>query len=336
VRLRGSAIECRIYAEDPAEGFVPATGPVGRLRVPDGDGVHVHHGLREGDAVTAAFDPMLAKVAAWGPTREAAIARLRGALGATVVLGTITNTGYLERVVAHPAFAAGETYTTFLEEHAADLALPPAPPELERLLLAAAALASPRFDGRFALSPLHAAIGAWGRGPAHPEAGDPLELTLGDGAARRVAVTRTPAGGALVRIDGREVRAALEAYGDRLVVRADALHEPVDVYVEHDAVHVHARGRAWRVAVIDPVVRAQTAVEGVDVVSAPMPGTVLRVPVAAGEAVVSGQPLVVIESMKMQSELVAQRDGVVARVHLAAGDTFDRGAALVTLDEEAS
>jgi 3-methylcrotonyl-CoA carboxylase alpha subunit len=179
-------------------------------------------------------------------------------------------------------------------------------------------------------------MGAWGRGADHAEAGDPLELTLAGGTTRSVAVTRAPGGGARVRVDGRPLQAALTREGDRLVVRADALHEPVELYVEHDAVHVHARGRAWRVAVVDPVVRAQTAVEGVDVVSAPMPGTVLRIPVVAGEAVVTGQPLVVIESMKMQSELVAQRDGVVARVHLAAGDTFDRGATLVTLDEEAS
>ncbi|MCW3066070.1 MAG: acetyl/propionyl/methylcrotonyl-CoA carboxylase subunit alpha, partial [Solirubrobacterales bacterium] len=114
VRLDGHAIECRIYAEDADAGFVPATGPLGVVRFPGGDGVRVDHGLVEGERVTAAFDPMLAKVAAHGATRAEAIDRLRGALRDTVLLGTVTNTDYLGRVLAHPAFRDGATHTGFL------------------------------------------------------------------------------------------------------------------------------------------------------------------------------------------------------------------------------
>src|SRR3954453_13889151 len=113
VALRGHAIECRIYAEDADAGFVPATGRLSLVRFPAGEGVRVDHGVVEGQQVSASFDPMIAKGAAHGATRAEAIARLRDALRHTVLLGTVTNTAYLERVLAHPDFAAGETHTNF-------------------------------------------------------------------------------------------------------------------------------------------------------------------------------------------------------------------------------
>jgi acetyl-CoA carboxylase biotin carboxylase subunit len=163
VALRGHAIECRIYAEDADAGFVPATGRLGLVRFPAGDGVRVDHGVVEGQQVSASFDPMIAKLAVHGATREEAIARARDALRHTVLLGTITNTAYLERVLAQPAFAAGDTHTGFLDEHAAALAPPPVAEDVERCLIAGAALASPRFDRRFAAPEPLATMGAWGR-----------------------------------------------------------------------------------------------------------------------------------------------------------------------------
>jgi acetyl/propionyl-CoA carboxylase alpha subunit len=332
VTLTGSAIECRIYAEDAEAGFVPATGTLGRLRLPAGEGVRVDHGLREGEPVTAAYDPMLAKVAAWAPTRTAAIDRLRAALRATVVFGTVTNTAYLERVVGHPAFAAGETYTSFLDEHAADLASPPPDPDTEQLVLVAAALASPRFDPIHGLGTMHGTMGAWGRRTTPERARPtPLELHVDDGPVRPVTATRTGVA-ARMEIDGRPVAASLRPHGDGHVATAGPLREHVDVHVEQDVVHVHLRGRGFRVGFVDPDQAMLAGSDHDDVVTAPMPGTVITVPVAAGDAVVAGQAVVVIESMKMQSELVAMRDGVVARVHQAVGDTFDRGMALVTLE----
>jgi acetyl-CoA carboxylase biotin carboxylase subunit len=161
VRLSGSAIECRIYAEDADAGFIPATGKLALVRFPAGPGIRVDHGMLEGQEVTAAFDPMIAKVIGSGATRDEAIARTRKALRETVLLGTVTNTAFLERVLGHPEFAAGNTHTGFLDEHADELR-PPAPSaEDERLLLAAAALASPRFDRRFQLPEPLASMGEW-------------------------------------------------------------------------------------------------------------------------------------------------------------------------------
>jgi acetyl-CoA/propionyl-CoA carboxylase biotin carboxyl carrier protein len=163
VALRGHAIECRVYAEDADAGFVPATGRLGLVRFPAGDGVRVDHGVVEGQQVSASFDPMIAKLAVHGASRAEAIARARQALQRTVLLGTITNTAYLERVLAQPAFAAGDTHTGFLDEHADALAAPPAAADVERCLIAGAALASPRFDARFAAPEPLATMGAWGR-----------------------------------------------------------------------------------------------------------------------------------------------------------------------------
>jgi len=161
VHLHGHAIECRVYAEDADHGFIPASGPLHLVRFPSGPGVRVDHGVREGQPVTAAFDPMIAKVVGYGDTREAALGKARAALRDTVLLGTITNTAFLERVLAHPEFVAGDTHTAFLDEHAEVLVSPPAGEAEQRLLVAAAALASPRYDRRYTLSEPLASLGAW-------------------------------------------------------------------------------------------------------------------------------------------------------------------------------
>jgi propionyl-CoA carboxylase alpha chain len=161
VRLTGHAIECRVYAEDADAGFIPATGPLHLVRFPAGEGVRVDHGVREGQPITAAFDPMIAKVVGYGDTRAQALERTRQALRETVLLGTTTNTAFLERVLAHPDFAAGDTHTAFLDEHAEVLRSPPLGEEEQRVLLAAGALASPRFDRRYTLAEPLASLGCW-------------------------------------------------------------------------------------------------------------------------------------------------------------------------------
>ncbi len=161
VRMRGHAVECRVYAEDADAGFVPATGRLHLVRFPAGEGIRVDHGVVEGQQVSASFDPMIAKVVTYGESREEAVRRGRLALRNTVLLGTVTNTAFLERVLAHPDFAAGNTHTGFLDEHADALAVPPPDQGEERSLVAAAALGSPRFDRRDAAPEPLASMGEW-------------------------------------------------------------------------------------------------------------------------------------------------------------------------------
>ncbi|HPU53835.1 MAG TPA: biotin carboxylase N-terminal domain-containing protein [Burkholderiaceae bacterium] len=162
VRVTGHAIEYRIYAEDPARGYTPTTGPVLSLRPPSGEGVRVDMGLSCGQDVTAAFDPMLAKLIVSGRDRREALARADAALSQFVLLGCRTNIDFLRRLSRHPVFVAGDVHTGFLDAHPEVAAEAPPPPATLRRLLAAAALQTrPMRDAADAVPSLHAAMGGW-------------------------------------------------------------------------------------------------------------------------------------------------------------------------------
>jgi acetyl/propionyl-CoA carboxylase alpha subunit len=133
---RGHAIECRVYAEDPADGFLPQAGPLLLYREPAGPGIRVDSGVVEGGSVSVHYDPLLAKLTAWGESRDAAIARAVSALRAFPVLGILTNVPFLIRLLAHPEIRAGRMHTRFIEEHASELLTGPDAP-LEALAAAA-------------------------------------------------------------------------------------------------------------------------------------------------------------------------------------------------------
>ena len=162
LRSHGHAIEFRIYAEDPARGYTPTTGPLLSLRPPAGEGVRWDSGVEQGGEVTAAFDPMIAKLIVRGADRAEAIVRADRALAATVLLGCKTNTAFLRRLIAHPAFVAGQVHTGFLDANPQIAAEPALPAERLTALLAAAALVTrPLRDVADAVPDLHAAIGEW-------------------------------------------------------------------------------------------------------------------------------------------------------------------------------
>jgi acetyl-CoA/propionyl-CoA carboxylase biotin carboxyl carrier protein len=163
LRIDGHAIEYRIYAESPARGFVPTTGRIVEMALPDaGPGVRVDTGISKGQVVTAAFDPMLAKLVVHGRDREAARARAYDALGQLAVLGCETNTAFVRRLTADPDFAAGSLHTGFLDEHPALAADPPISAELAAKLIAVAALSlRPVRDSADAVPEIFSAMGAW-------------------------------------------------------------------------------------------------------------------------------------------------------------------------------
>jgi acetyl/propionyl-CoA carboxylase alpha subunit len=162
VKPRGHSIEFRIYAEDAARGYTPTTGPVLKLRYPAGEGVRVDSGIVEGGEVTAAFDPMLAKLIVTGRDRAEAMARADRALRDFALLGCKTNTGFLRRLLNHPAFAGGEIHTGFLDAHPEIAAEPALPEATLHALLGAAALATRSLrEGADLVPDLHAAMGSW-------------------------------------------------------------------------------------------------------------------------------------------------------------------------------
>jgi acetyl/propionyl-CoA carboxylase alpha subunit len=252
VDLRGHALECRLYAEDPGAGFVPATGRLARLRLPVWPGVRVDAGVREGDAVGVRYDPLLAKVIAHAEDRDACIERMAAALADTVVLGVQTNLGFLRWVLDRPVFRAGGAGIDFVEREWRAELVPPLPDEVRT-----AALAAGRDDVWHAFGP-----------PRRP-------VEVADG-------------------------------------------------------HVLHEGWQYRVAADEDEAGPAAAADGS--LHAPMPGTVLRVGVEEGQEVVAGEPLVVLEAMKMELAVPAPVAGTVTAVLVAAGDLVARGQALVELD----
>jgi acetyl/propionyl-CoA carboxylase alpha subunit len=160
--IKGHAVEARVYAEDAARGFAPTTGPLLAMVPPTGPGVRVDAGVAQGGAVTAAFDPMIAKLIVHADDRQTALDRAQAALRDFVILGCRTNTGYLRRLLADPDVRAGALHTGLIGEKPELAADPPPSPETLRRLLAAAALSTREVtDAADAVPALHAAIGAW-------------------------------------------------------------------------------------------------------------------------------------------------------------------------------
>ena len=336
VALTGHAIEARICAETarPGDGrvdFLPSAGTVLELVDPTGPGVRVDSGLAPGTEVGTSYDPMLAKVIAHGPDRATALRRLRAALGGTVVLGLDTNTGFLRRLLEHPAVVAGELDTGLIDRDAAGL-LPPGVPdevyEVAALLRQRALGAEPDRDGW--TDPFSVPSGwrlggepAWTvhhlRVPGH----EPVTVRVRDG---------------LVRVgDGPAVEARLAVDGRRAL-----LHREGTVCAFHHAGEWLGRdGDSWRVRSHDPVaaaLRGAAAGGGGGALTAPMPGTVTVVKVTKGEDVVAGQSLLVVEAMKMEHVITAPHDGTVTEIDVTAGASvaMDQVLAVVTPAAEAA
>jgi len=293
----GHAIEARLYAEDPAAGFLPQTGSVRVYAEPTGAGVRVDSGVRAGTEVGTDYDPLLAKVIAHGPDRATAIDRLDRALATFAIAGIATNAAFTRALLARDDVRAGDQDTGLLERVLAELATPPPDDLLAAAVLVAAGTAHPP--------------GPWRRALAdHGEARvSPGTVTVG---------ARTWSG-AEIRRDGDFARVTLDGVARRYAVATDADDA---VFVARDG-H-HAEVRTQRVA-RSGAAAPQGSLE------APMPGTVLLVNVADGDAVNEGDVLLVLESMKMELSIVAPRAGRVAGLTLAPGDKVTRHQPLVAV-----
>ena len=330
--IRGHAIEVRLYAEDADAGFLPTIGRIAEWTVPeergtDGyGGVRVDGGVRSGTEVGIHYDPMLAKVIAHAPTRREAAALLRRTLERAVVAGVTTNRAFLARVLAHPGFVAGELDTHFLERHAAELRTPA--PSTDELAHAAIAATLAGVAGRRRLPrPLSEVEVGWRNVRFADER---VAYQLGD---RTLAVAYRNLG------------------GDRFAVTVEgAVHHVRLLSGEPDVAIEHASGLRTRHRVVgvgarwlitSPTIelalvelpRFPDAAE--DVVAggcvAPMPGKVVKVLVAEGDAVTAGQTLLLLEAMKMEHAVKAPADGTVTRLAVAAGDQVDTGTLLTVV-----
>jgi acetyl-CoA/propionyl-CoA carboxylase biotin carboxyl carrier protein len=292
----GHAVEARLYAEDPAAGFLPATGTVRAYREPAGPGVRVDSGVRAGSEVGTQYDPMLAKVIAHGPDRATALNRLDRALATIDLVGVTTNAAFTRTLLARDDVRAGEQDTGLLERVLADLPIAPPDDLVPAAMLAAAGTEHPAGPWRRALD---------GHG----------EARVGDG---RVVVGDRVWEHAAIRRDGDIARVTLGGIERRYAVA-----------VGDDAVWIARDGHHLEVRTERKARSGAGALAGS--LEAPMPGTVLLVHVADGDAVAEGDVLLVLESMKMELSITAPTAGTVEGLALQPGDRVDRGQPLVAV-----
>ena len=334
---RGHAFEARLYAEDPQRDFLPAIGKLVRLRPPaESDHVRVDTGVREGDSVTMYYDPMIAKLIVWDEDRDSALRRLRVALAEYEVVGVTTNVGFLGAIAGHPAFKAVEIDTGFIERHRADL-LPPPAPVPDRALAAAAlsVLLKRREEAQAALRARSDRYSPWllANGWRLNEENH-YDLRLMDGDTAREVTLHFRADGYEVAVDGGKpmpvtgvslADGLLTATLGGMRTRATVVQQGLDITVLID-------GAVSRLTLDDPSARAAEQEGGSGRLTAPMPGTVVRVLVEAGQSVEAGAPLMLLEAMKMEHTIKAPAAGTVSAVNFAAGDQVSEGVDLLVLD----
>jgi acetyl-CoA/propionyl-CoA carboxylase, biotin carboxylase, biotin carboxyl carrier protein len=328
VRLAGHAVEARVYAEDPARGFIPTGGTVLSVHEPAGDGVRVDSWMTEGAVIGSNYDPMLAKVIAWGPDRAAALHRLDLALADTALLGVGTNIMFLRGLLGDEEVRAGKLDTELVERRLSTLVSADVPAEF----FVAAAL-----DKLLALRPQGSVVdpwdvpSGWRLGSA---GGVTFRLRSGDAEAV-VRVEGTPED-ALVTVDSGSPE-PLSARWDSglLVVRHPGGFHRYRRANAGRALWLARDGRCLPISEQENLLVKQGESAGSGPVKSPMPGTVLVVKVAKGDVVTAGTPLLVVEAMKMEHTITAPVDGLVSELHVQAGQqvAMDENLALVTPQE---
>lgn len=334
--INGHAMEARIYAEDPDRGFLPSTGGLVHLSAPtESEHVRVDTGVEQGDEITPYYDPMIAKLIVWGTDRHQALARMRQALAQYRVVGVSSNVDFLARLVAVPSFANARLDTGLIEREQARL-FPPAgevPTDvwllaaLAELLREARRAAQQAADSPDPGSPWRALDG-WrlnGRSGRQlvlrlAEQAQTVEIQFEAGAHRlSVGGVQVLARGSLgvdselqAQLGERRLRAAVVASGERR--------------------HVFFEGRSWPLVLVDTLHVGGAGDEHEGGMRAPMPGKVIALSVAPGAMVEKGDPLLVLEAMKMEHTISAPRKGVVKGFHFAPGDQVSDGAELVDFE----
>ncbi|WP_441958036.1 ATP-binding protein [Mycolicibacterium houstonense] len=320
---RGSAIEARLYAEDPAKGWQPQAGAVHRFEVPGQ--VRVDTGIEDGSVVSIFYDPMLAKVISYAPTRRQAATVLADALARTRIHGLRTNRDLLVNVLRHPAFLAGATDTAFFDTHGLDaLATPLADANAVTLSAIAAALADSAHN-RATARVFGAAPSGW-RNLASGYQSRTYRDATGDDVPVRYRYTRT--GVELPDDDGVSL---VSAAPDRVVLSVNGVERAFDVAAYGDQVFVDSPLGPVQFTALPRFPDPDSAVAHGSLL-APMPGSVIRVGAAVGDTVTAGQPLIWLEAMKMEHTIAAPEDGVLAELNVAAGQQVEVGAVLARVE----
>ncbi|HJL03902.1 MAG TPA: acetyl-CoA carboxylase biotin carboxylase subunit [Polyangiaceae bacterium LLY-WYZ-15_(1-7)] len=335
LEMRGAALEARVYAEDPAGGFLPQSGPVIDWHLPELEGVRVDAGVESGSEVGIHYDPMLAKIITVGADRVEATRRMRRALRALSVQGLTTNRAFLLKVLEHPAYLEGAIHTHFIEEHAEALETGLSP---QAIAHAAVAATLAEHERRRAGEPHLPHVPTGFRN--NPRSWEWVEYQHADASGGDTALLRLEyrhdgrrPGHFTMRVGHAEHAVELLAWdAPTLRLAVDGLRFDARVITAGAKHFVHARGES--VALEE---RPRFPDRSLEVPAggciAPMPGAVVKVNVAEGDAVEAGQVLMVMEAMKMEHAVTAPHAGKVAELHVGEGDQVDADALLAVVEE---
>ncbi|HEX2591077.1 MAG TPA: acetyl/propionyl/methylcrotonyl-CoA carboxylase subunit alpha [Rhizomicrobium sp.] len=296
--IDGHAVEVRLYAEDPQKGFLPSIGTLEWMTLPNT--VRVDSGVRERDTVTAFYDPMIAKIITYAPTREDAVRQLASALEQVQIAGLQTNNAFLIRALRSADFIHGDIDTGFIDRHLADLVPPVTLPQ--SALDAAAQLIADEAETS------HATLDPWNIADSFRVNGRPNQIVD-------------------FVVDGKRVSAPLPTQA--------RVPQEMAMRLKSGAIAVMQQGETFQLAEYDPFEAADAAGSAADRITTPMPGKIVQILVKAGEAVKRGQPLATLEAMKMEHTLSAPADAVVASVEANAGDQVTDGTVIVRFEKAA-
>jgi len=346
--IQGHAIEARIYAENPEKGFLPSIGTLRHMDTPhavhfelggvakvEPAAVRIDSGVREGDAISPFYDPMIAKLIVWGADRTQALARLSQALSEFQIVGLATNIAFLKRLVEGQAFATADLDTGLIERNGASLFPPLHAAPAGALALAAVALIETEKKASSGASAN--AADPWGQAQGWRLNGDYRRvLSFGDeyaaglpSGAYQVGVVYHPHGWEL-EVDGVKQPLVVSGHeGATLSVRLGEQSMHGAVRRDGDLFHVFSNGQHHTLSYNDPMAHAGETEAAGGRLTAPMPGKVVAVLVEAGQEVKKGDPLVIMEAMKMEHTIAAPSDGLVEEVLYAVGDQVSDGAPLL-------
>ncbi|MCZ4322395.1 acetyl/propionyl/methylcrotonyl-CoA carboxylase subunit alpha [Pseudomonas anguilliseptica] len=319
VPLIGHAIEVRLYAEDPDNDFLPATGTLALYRDANpGAGRRVDSGVAEGDEVSPFYDPMLGKLIAWGENREEARLRLLAMLKETCVGGVKTNLAFLQRVLAHPAFAKAELDTGFIPRHEAQL-LPP----VSELPAEFWQLAAEAFVQSEAPQQRHDDYHSLWSGNNGLRLGLPAETDVHLACQSERQVVRLRHASA----------ATAHLQSEVLQVERDGLRQQHLAIRRGDSLYLHYAGELRSIQRVDPIAEVEACHQHHGGLTAPMNGSIVRVLVETGQQVEAGTALVVLEAMKMEHSIRAPQAGTVKALYCREGEMVSEGTMLVELEE---
>ena len=326
IKADGWAVEARVYAEDPARGFLPSIGQLVRYHEPAGEGVRVDSGVDEGGEISMYYDPMIAKLVAHAPTREAAIDRLHLALDHYEIDGIVSNRQFLSAVLENESFRSGDLTTGFIDaEFEGDfVAEPPSDAAAARLVALGTAIVALQMEERHA---------------GDPDTG--FVVISQDGARRMVELGHVDKHSAKLTVDGKGFTLLGLLQAPVYLFDGTINEEPVAVQIRHTGHKVVLTHGAARLALtvfparFEPMLDHMPAAAegaGADEITAPMPGQITRILVEVGDEVVEGQDVAIIEAMKMENVLSAEARGTVREVAVKIGDNLNVDDLILALD----